>query len=504
MKNYILDLDLILDMILERAPYCSVLDILQQCLLQNNRRFFVSSSLCALIDQHLTQELSRCDQLETKGARLQQFFDKVECVHVGTHIQWTAPDLVKQLIYATCDELKESVILTRDSCFKQSYPQKVYTLNEVQALEAENNQIAFLDLGHLHQNMSHTLTQSFQKIVHSGWYILGQAVTRFEQEFAEYCETSECIGVGNGLDALHLILRAMHIGVGDEVIVPANTFIATWLAVSYTGATPVPVEPHPQTYNIDVTQIEAVITEKTKAIIAVHLYGQPADLSPILELAQKYRLYVIEDAAQAHGALYRGQKVGSLADAAGFSFYPGKNLGALGDAGAVTTNNSALAQEIRRLRNYGSDIKYEHKLQGFNTRLDEIQAALLSVKLKQLPLWNQHRQEMAAYYQAHLDAARFILPTVPEEMTPVWHLFVLRHSQREAVLNYLATEKIQTGIHYPIPPHLQGAYADRALPIGTFPLTEKIHQEVFSLPIGPHLTMHHIAHVTACLNQFKE
>lgn len=504
MKNYLLDLDLILDMILERAPYCVALRILQQGLKHHQRRFFVASSLCALIDHLVTQELTALNQLETKAVRLKQFFDTVELIHLNAPVSWESPHLVKALIKATCTDLKDCVILTRDNCFKQCEKEPVYTLSDIQDLEAENNQVLFLDLGQIHQNMSQALTQAFQTVLHAGWYILGQAVTQFEREFADYCEAAECIGVGNGLDALHLILRAMHIGPGDEVIVPANTFIATWLAVSYTGATPIPVEPNAQTYNIDVTKIPAAITEKTKAIIAVHLYGQPADMKPILEIAQKYQLYVIEDAAQAHGALYHGQKAGSLADAAGFSFYPGKNLGALGDGGAVTTNNAQLAQEIRRLRNYGSDIKYEHKLLGFNTRLDEIQAALLRVKLKQLPTWNEMRREMADTYRAHLDQTRFVLPVVPEQIDPVWHLFVLRHPQREAILNYLTAEKIQTGIHYPIAPHRQEAYANLGIPAGTLPLTEQIHQEIFSLPIGPHLTLQHIEHVIACLNQYKE
>ena len=264
--------------------------------------------------------------------------------------------------------------------------------------------IPFLDLRASYLELKTALDSAFQRVMASGWYILGEELKAFEAEFAEYCNVKYCVGVGNGLDALHLILRAMDIGQGDEVIVPSNTFIATWLAVSYAGATPVPVEPDEATYNIDPSKIEAAITEKTKAIMPVHLYGQPADMDPILKIAARHHLKVIEDAAQAHGARYKGKRTGSLGDAAGFSFYPGKNLGAFGDGGAVTTNDSTLAERVRRLSNYGSQVKYAHDVKGFNSRLDELQAALLRVKLRHLDAWNGRRRQIAAQYLRKLNA----------------------------------------------------------------------------------------------------
>jgi len=323
----------------------------------------------------------------------------------------------------------------------------------------------------------------------SGWYILGAEVVAFEVEFAEYCQTKHCVGVGNGLEALHLILRAMGIGPGDEVIVPSNTYIATWLAVSYAGATPVPVEPDDRTYNIDPSLIEAAITPRTKAIIPVHLYGQPADMDQINNIANKFGLKVIEDAAQAHGALYKGHRAGSLADAAGFSFYPGKNLGAFGDGGAITTNDAALADKIRVLRNYGSQIKYHNEVKGYNSRLDELQAAFLRVKLTKLDEWNARRRQVAMQYFQELPKKKeLILPFVPTWAEPVWHLFVVRHSQRVSFQKKLKEAGVDTMIHYPIPPHLQPAYADLGYNSGEFPLSEEIHHQVISIPIFPGMT----------------
>jgi dTDP-4-amino-4,6-dideoxygalactose transaminase len=322
----------------------------------------------------------------------------------------------------------------------------------------------------------------------SGWFILGAEVEAFETEFAAYCGARHCIGVGNGLDALHLILRAMEIGEGDEVIVPANTYIATWLAVSYAGATPVPVEPDERTYNIDPTQIEAAITERTCAIIAVHLYGQPAEMDAINEIAARHGIKVIEDAAQAQGAQYRGRMAGALADAAGFSFYPGKNLGALGDAGAITTNDPKLAERIRLLGNYGSSVKYRHDLKGFNSRLDELQAALLRVKLRKLDEWNDRRKAMARLYMQMLQAKNLVLPFIPEHVETNWHQFVIRRRRRDELREHLAAAGVGTIIHYPIPPHMQKAYAELGLGAGTFPISESMAREVLSLPMSPHLS----------------
>ena len=349
--------------------------------------------------------------------------------------------------------------------------------------------VPFLDLKAAYRELQSQMNAAYQRVMESGWYILGQEVEAFEKEFAHFCETKYCVGAGNGLDALHLILRAYNIGAGDEVIVPANTYIATWLAVSYAGATPVPVEPDKRTYNIDPAQIEKVITPYTRAIIAVHLYGQPADMSRISEVAHKHNLKLIEDAAQAHGACYKGKRVGSLGDAAGFSFYPGKNLGAFGDAGAVITNDEQLAKKIRQLRNYGACVKYEHDIKGFNTRLDALQAAFLRVKLTHLNEWNHRRQQIAKLYLTELgQIPDLILPYVPRWADPVWHLFVVRHHQRDKLQKFLTKCDIGTLIHYPVPPHLSGAYAKPNRKKRDYPITVKQAATVLSLPIGPHLT----------------
>ena len=346
--------------------------------------------------------------------------------------------------------------------------------------------VPFLDLQAVYQELKEDLDTAYHRVMKSGWYILGEEVEAFEEEFATYCNTKHCIGVGNGLDALHLILRAMNIGSGDEVIVPAHTFIATWLAVTHAGATPVPVEPDIQTYNIDPDLIETAITPQTKAILPVHLYGQPADMDRINEIARKYNLTVIEDAAQAHGAKYKGRRVGSLGEAAGFSFYPGKNLGTTGDGGAVVTNDDALADKIRSLRNYGSKIKYQNNLKGFNSRLDELQAAFLRVKLARLDEWNERRRSIATRYLSDLaDLDFLVLTKVARQSEHVWHLFVVRVKEREHFMNYLKKRGVGTAIHYPIPPHKQPAYHEcHNL---SYPITEKLHQEVVSLPMSPAL-----------------
>jgi dTDP-4-amino-4,6-dideoxygalactose transaminase len=353
-------------------------------------------------------------------------------------------------------------------------------------------EVPFLDLKASYLEIKEELDAAYQRVMDSGWYILGREVEAFEQEFAAYCETKYCVGVGNGLESLHLILRAMEIGAGDEVIVPANTYIATWLAVSYAGATPVPVEPDIKTYNIDPNKIEAAITSKTKAIIAVHLYGQPANMDAINEIASRHNLRVIEDAAQAHGAHYKSRRVGSLGNAAGFSFYPGKNLGAFGDGGAVTTNDRQLTDKIRSLRNYGSRIKYHNEIKGFNSRLDELQAAFLRAKLTKLDEWNERRREIAQYYQKKLKkVADLKLPYVPEWAKPVWHLFVITYPQRDWLKSHLDLVSIGNLIHYPIPPHLSDAYSQKTdkfcRELGRHPITEKIAAEILSLPIYPHL-----------------
>ena len=349
--------------------------------------------------------------------------------------------------------------------------------------------IPFLDLQAAYLELQAELDAACRRVMSSGRYILGQEVEAFEAEFAAYCGVRHCIGVSNGLDALELILRGYGIGAGDEVIVPANTFIATWLAVSRAGAIPVPVEPDEMTHTIQAERIEDAVSSRTRAVMPVHLYGQPADMQPICDAARRHGLKVIEDAAQAHGARYRGQRAGGLGDAAGFSFYPGKNLGALGDAGAVVTNDGELAAQIRLLGNYGSQVKYYNEVKGSNARLDAIQAAVLRVKLGCLDEWNQRRRRAAGRYLNALSRRpRLILPQVPDDVEPAWHLFVVRHPRREELQRHLSQAGVETLIHYPIPPHRSGAYADRGFRQGDFSVTERIATGLLSLPMGPHLT----------------
>lgn len=346
--------------------------------------------------------------------------------------------------------------------------------------------VPFLELLPAYEELKGEFDAAYHRVMQSGWYLLGKELEAFEAEFAQYCGTQHCVGVGSGLDALHLTLRAYDIGEGDEVIVPAMTFIATWLAVSHAGGKPVGMDIDEQTYNIDADLVEAAITPRTKAIIPVHLYGQPADMDRINEIAAKHDLRVIEDAAQAHGAGYRGRRVGTLADAAAFSFYPAKNLGAFADAGAVVTDDADLAEKLRKLRNYGSTVKYLHDLPGYNSRIDELQAAFLRVKLAHLDEWNTRRREQAATYLKELsEVSELTLPYVPEWADPVWHLFVVRHPQRDAFMEKLGEAGIGTQIHYPTPVHQTGAYAGGENGAKGFPVAERVSKLICSLPIGP-------------------
>jgi dTDP-4-amino-4,6-dideoxygalactose transaminase len=352
--------------------------------------------------------------------------------------------------------------------------------------------IPFLDLKAGYLELQPEIDAAIKRVLNSGWYILGSEIEAFEAEFASYCEANYCIGVANGLDALHLSLLALGVKPGDEVIVPSNTYIATWLAVSQCGAIPVPVEPDPLTYNVDPTRIEAAITDRTKVILPVHLYGQPADMDPILAIAKKHDLRVLEDGAQAHGARYKDKRIGAHGDIVAWSFYPGKNLGAYGDGGAITTNDPELADRINVLRNYGSRVKYVNDVLGFNSRLDPLQAAALRVKLKVLDEWNARRSNIAECYSDELKNIGLLLPLVPEWAKPVWHLYVVQHPQRDNLQKQLGEADIGTLIHYPIPPHLQAAYAKLGFGKGDLPIAERIHQNVLSLPIGPHLTNNHL------------
>lgn len=346
--------------------------------------------------------------------------------------------------------------------------------------------IEFLNLKRVNSPHEEAIRQAIARVVSSGWYILGEETQAFEAEFAAYCGAKHCIGVANGLDALHLILRGYGIGEGDEVIVPSNTFIATWLAVSQSGAAPVPVEPDERTYNLNPSLIEAAITPRTRAIMPVHLYGLPADMDPINRIARKHGLRVIEDAAQAHGARYKGSRTGALGGAAGFSFYPGKNLGALGDGGAITTNDDDLAATLRKMRNYGSSVKYQHDIKGFNSRLDEMQAAILRVKLKHLDQENAARSAVANCYIDALTKSSLVLPTVPDNVHSVWHLFVVRTKSRAKLQTQLKNRGIGSLVHYPLSCHLQPAYAGGSYP--KLPIAEQFQEDVLSLPMAPYLS----------------
>jgi len=355
--------------------------------------------------------------------------------------------------------------------------------------------VPFLDLRASYYELQEEIERELLRSVRSGWYVGGEDVEAFEHEFAEFSGADYCVGVANGLDALHLALRSLGVGPGDEVIVPSNTFVATWLAVSECGAVPVPVEPDVATYNIDPAKIAAAITPRTKVLIPVHLYGQPADMDPMLALARDRGLHVVEDAAQAHGARYKRRPVGAHGDVVAWSFYPGKNLGALGDAGAITTNDKALADRIRLLRNYGSRQRYVHELRGYNSRLDSLQAAVLRVKLRYLANWNERRSRIAARYSRELSGCGLVLPHVPDWADPVWHLYCVRHPQRDHFRRRLAESGVETLIHYPKPPHLQTAYADSGYERSAFPVAELIAETLVSLPIGPALSEEQVDYV---------
>lgn len=364
--------------------------------------------------------------------------------------------------------------------------------------------IPFLDLSRSYKALREEINAAVKDVLRSGSYILGEQVEAFEKEFAKYCGVRYCIGVGNGMDALELILRAYDIGAGDEVIVPTNTYIATILVISIVGATPVAVEPDLY-YNLDSHKLESAITQKTKAVIAVHLYGQCADIKKIKPICRKHGLALIEDAAQAHGAQHFGKKAGALGDAAGFSFYPGKNLGAYGDAGAVTTNDSRIAEYVRIARNYGSKVKYHNLIKGFNTRLDEIQAAILRVKLKQLDKWNKRRQRIATYYLSHLNPQKksnFDLPKIREENKHIWHVFAILIKKRDAFIKYLEEKGIKTLIHYPVPYYAQKAYKELQRLKNHYPLSNQISNEIISLPISPHLKNTEITYIVKTINSF--
>lgn len=362
--------------------------------------------------------------------------------------------------------------------------------------------VPFVSFLPMERELNTELKNAFNRVLSQSSYINGIEDTKFEKAFAEYCNAKYCIGAGNGLDALMLVLRAFDIKAGDEVIIPSNTYIATALAVTYTGATPVLVDPDIKTYNIDTQKIENKISKKTKAIIPVHLYGQPCDIDSIIRISNKYQLYVIEDCAQAHGAKYKGKVVGSFGDAAGFSFYPGKNLGALGDAGAVVTNQKEIADKVRALGNYGSDYKYHHIYKGYNSRLDELQAAFLRAKLPLLEKMNEARRKIAQKYMEGINNSQIILPHIIAEVTPVWHIFAIRCKRRDRLASYLKNNGIDVNMHYPIPIHMQECYRDLSIQRDDLLIAEEISATQLSIPMYYGMTDDQIQYVIDTINDF--
>lgn len=362
--------------------------------------------------------------------------------------------------------------------------------------------IEYANLKYMHSRIREPLDKAYRRVMDRGWFIMGEELDQFEKEYAAYCGTQFCLGVGNGLDALHIILEAYGIGEGDEVIVPANTYIATALAISYTGATPVFVDVDEKNYNIDTHKMEEAITERTKAIMPVHLYGRLAPMEEINAIAKKRNLIVIEDAAQAHGASLGLRKAGTLGNAAGFSFYPGKNLGAFGDAGAIVTNDKEVYHKAKALRNYGSEKKYHHIYKGYNSRLDELQAAFLRVKLKYLDEWTMERRKIAVYYMNHIQNEKIQLPEI-SGLDNVWHIFPIFCEKRDQLREYLQERQVMTQIHYPIPIHLQEAYKDMEFAKGSFPVAEHLAQTEISLPVWIGMTENDLNEVCSYINAFR-
>lgn len=363
--------------------------------------------------------------------------------------------------------------------------------------------VPILELKPAYDELRTELDAAYHRVMESGWLLLGRELEAFEAEYAASVGVKHCIGVANGLEAMQLVLMALGVGAGDEVIVPSHGYIATWLAVTHVGATPVPCEPDPSTYNLDPARLEALITPRTKVILPIHLYGQTADMAAIRAVAAPRGIFVLEDAAQSHGALCHGRAAGALGHAAGVSFYPSKNLGAMADAGAVTTDDPALADKARHLRNYGSKVRYHNEYLGMNSRLSELQAAFLRAKLPRLEEWNNRREVLAARYCDQLGGiGTLTLPQVPAWAKPVWHLFVIRTRQRDALQAFLTSQSVGTQIHYPIPPHLSKAYAGSGWKRGDYPLAETLADEVLSLPIGPHISASQVDHVCAAVRAF--
>lgn len=510
--NLILDNNIIIDILSEARSqkFQSSLKAFES-IKQLNYNVYISSSSVDNIEFTLFKEikadnnLTNHEVLKITHIALKDFLQKVQIAKTPSYIEIDFDDIEDSQIIASAKAIN-AVVITRDAKMIEKYPNlTIHPDNFFDFLENKKTTIPFLDLKSLNAQYFNAYEKAFDSVVNSGWYIQGNEHKAFEAEFAAYCGSQYCIGVANGLDALILILRAYkELGVmqeGDEVIVPANTYIASILAISENGLVPVLVEPDIDTYLLDPSKIEEKITPKTKAILPVHLYGQTCEMDAINAIAKKYTLKVIEDSAQSHGAYYKDKRSGSLGDASGFSFYPGKNLGALGDGGAVTTDDEALANTIRALGNYGSHKKYENLYKGINSRLDEMQAAMLRVKLRYLDDEVAKRRAIATYYLQRIKNDMFVLPTVRAEDNHVWHLFVIRTKNRDALQKYLLDHGIQTLIHYPIPPHKQEAYTEWR--DHSYPLSERIQDEVLSLPISGVQSLEDTEKIVKVLNAFE-
>lgn len=514
MNNIILDNNIIIDILSEdrSASYPSSKKVYEFIINDEFFRAFISSSSLDNIEFVLYSEFKKSLNLSSNEINtlikvtIKELLKNVKLVKTPSYMEIDFDDIEDSQIIASANAAN-AVVLTRDEQMIKKYPVKtIHPDKFFEFIEKEkSNKVSFLDLKDVNSQYSGSFEKAYDEVIKSGWYLQGNFNKKFEQNFASYCGVKHCIGVANGLDALILILRAYKefgfLSDGDEVIVPANTYIASILAISANNLTPVLVEPNLNTYNLDADLIEKHITTKTKVIMPVHLYGQAVEMTKIWELAKKYNLKIVEDSAQAHGAFYQGKRVGSLGDASGFSFYPGKNLGALGDAGAVTTDDEILAEAVRAIANYGSQKKYVNQYRGMNSRLDELQAAFLDVKLQNMDEDNKKRRNIAKYYRENIKNDKIIFPDVKNEESHVWHLFVVRTPERDMLQKYLAEKDIQTIIHYPVPPHKQEAYKEWNNM--SYPITEQIHEEILSLPISPVLTGDEAEYVVEVINKYK-
>jgi dTDP-4-amino-4,6-dideoxygalactose transaminase len=500
---YLLDRDLCTDLVDESSSrHASATAVL--CELQSRgARCYLPGALLPLMEHRLIESLRHVQPPALVRERLRSLCARVTPLPAVAHANGDGNlNFEEEALEATLRSIPELYLLTQDDSAKARFPRAILA-NEALLKAPQIEQIPFQDFSGQHQELAVELDDAYHRVIASRWYILGQEVQAFEEEFAHYLGAKHCVSVGNGLDALTLALRAWDIGPGDEVLVPAQTYIATWMAVSAVGATPVPVEVEKDTCNLDVAFVEAAITSRTRAILPVHLYGHPAQVHKLNVLARKYNLLVLEDCAQAHGARLEGQMCGTLGDAAAFSFYPGKNLGAFGDGGAVTTNDAEVADRLRLLRNYGSKVKYVHETLGSNSRLDPMQAAFLRVKLKHLDEWNLRRNQLAERYHQQLSHEPSLrLPVVSPDCTSAWHVYVIRHPERDRLAAYLRDHGIGTLIHYPTSPARSGAYSSTAPPATNWPVGEDWAHTCLSLPLGPHNTFEEIDRVCEVIHSF--